>query len=85
MEGIYHKTIKLAMSTKEILNLLEDALDIDANSLSEEQLLDELDAYDSMAKLSVIVLADDEFNKKLTGEQIREFKTVGDIVNFLGA
>ena len=36
-----------------------------------------------MAKLSLIVLCDDEFDKKLTGEQIREFKTVKDILNFL--
>jgi acyl carrier protein len=38
-----------------------------------------------MAKLSVIVLADDDFGKKLTGEQMRDFKTVGDIVDFLNA
>ena len=33
-----------------------------------------------MAKLSLIVLFDDEFGKKLTGEQIRSFVTVGDIL-----
>jgi acyl carrier protein len=38
-----------------------------------------------MAKLSIIVLADDDFNKKLTGETMREFKTVGDIITFLSA
>ena len=36
-----------------------------------------------MAKLSLIVLCDEEFGKKLTGEQIRAFKTVGDIITFL--
>ena len=30
-----------------------------------------------------IVLMDDEFDKKLTGEQIREFKTVKDILDFM--
>ena len=36
-----------------------------------------------MAKLSLIVLFDDEFGKKLTGEKIREFKTIGDILAFM--
>lgn len=73
------------MTKQEILNALEDALDVDLNSLSLDTVLDELDEYDSMAKLTIIVLADDDFNKKLTGEQVREFKTVGDIVEFLAS
>lgn len=71
------------MTNQEILNLIEDALDIEINSLRVDQELDSIEEYDSMAKLSVIVLADDEFGKKLTGEQMRQFKTVSDIVNFL--
>ena len=73
------------MTKEEILNALEDALDVDQNSLTLEMNLTDIDAYDSMAKLAVIVLADDDFGKKLTGEQIRAFVTVGDIVDFLSA
>lgn len=73
------------MSTKEIINLIEETLEVDNDTLSEDTVLEDLVEYDSMAKLSVIVLADDEFDKKLAGEQIREFKTVGDIVAFLKA
>lgn len=73
------------MTKEEILNALEDALDMDQNSLTTDILLSEVEAYDSMAKLSVIVLADDDFGKKLTGEQMRDFKTVGDIVDFLNS
>jgi acyl carrier protein len=73
------------MTKEEILNALEDALDVDQNSLTTGMLLSDVEAYDSMAKLSVIVLADDDFGKKLTGEQMRDFKTVGDIVDFLSA
>lgn len=58
-------------------------LEIDGKSLSPETLLVNLEEYDSMAKLSLIVLMDEEFNKKLTGEQIREFKTVQDILDFM--
>lgn len=47
--------------------------------------LSDIEVYDSMAKLAVIVLADDDFGKKLTGEQMRAFITVGDIVDFLSS
>ena len=71
------------MTNQEIINLIEETFEIDKNTLSEHSLLVDIPEYDSMAKLSVIILADDEFNKKLTGETIKNFKTIGDIVNFL--
>ncbi len=71
------------MNNQDILNLIADALELEPNSLKEDQNLEELPEFDSMSKLSIIVLADDEFQKRLTGEQLREFITVGDIVNFL--
>lgn len=71
------------MKNQEIINLIEDTFEIELNTLSENTKLLDLPEYDSMAKLSIIVLSDEEFDKKLSGEIIREFKTVGDIVNFL--
>ena len=72
------------MTEKEKLALLEDMLELDNGSLKPETELSGIDEYDSMAKLSLIVLMDDECGKKLTGEQIREFKTVQDILDFMG-
>ena len=46
--------------------------------------LSELDEWDSMAKLSLIVLMDDECGKQLTGDDIKTFETVQDIINFMG-
>ncbi|MCK6611974.1 MAG: acyl carrier protein [Bacteroidia bacterium] len=72
------------MTNQEKIALLEDALEIESGTLNESTLLSDVAEYDSMAKLSLIVLCDEEFSKKLTGEQIKEFKTVGDILNFMG-
>ena len=72
------------MTNEEKIALLEDMLELDNGSLNPETVLAEIEEYDSMAKLSLIVLMDDEFSKKLTGEQIREFKTVQDILDFMG-
>lgn len=71
------------MTKQEKISLIEEVLDVNTNSLTEFSILDEIEEYDSMAKLSLIVMCDDEFDKKLTGEQIREFKTIGDILLFL--
>lgn len=72
------------MTQEEKIALLEDMLELESGVLTPETELSSIDEYDSMAKLSLIVLMDDEFSKKLTGEQIREFKTVQDILNFMG-
>jgi acyl carrier protein len=73
------------MTTKEKINLIEEALELEPDTLNENTELDSLIQYDSMGKLSLIVLADEEFEKKLTGEQINEFKTVQDVLNFFDA
>lgn len=72
------------MTTEEKIALLEDMLELDNGSLKPEMVLADIDEYDSMAKLSLIVLMDEECGKKLTGEHIREFKTVQDILDFMG-
>ncbi len=71
------------MTEKEKIALLEDMLELESGTLNADMELSSIEEYDSMAKLSLIVLMDDEFNKKLTGEQIRMFKTVGDILAFM--
>ena len=72
------------MTNEEKIALLEDMLELDNGSLKPETELSSIDEYDSMAKLSLIVLMDDEFSKKLSGEQIRQFKTVQDILDYMG-
>jgi len=68
----------------EKLTLLEDMLVLEEGELNEGMKLSELDSWDSMAKLSLIVLMDDEFGKKLSGNQIREFIIVKNILEFMG-
>ena len=68
------------MSEREKLALLEDMLELDEGDLNADMALDDIDEYDSMAKLSLIVLMEDEFGVKLTGDVIKGFETVGDII-----
>lgn len=71
------------MTQKEILNQIEDVFDVNRDSLTLEMELNSIPEFDSMAKLSLIVMCDDDFGKRLTAEQINDFVTVGDIVNFM--
>ena len=70
------------MTIEEKIAFLEDMLELENGTLTVETKLSTVDEFDSMAKLSLIVISDEEFGKKLTGEQLREFKTIGDILTF---
>lgn len=71
------------MERNEIIGMIEDILDIEQGSLNEESVLTQIEEYDSMTKLSLIVMCDDEFGKKLTGERLIQFETIKDILDFI--
>ena len=71
------------MSEEKKIALLEEVLEADEGGLSPAMRLDEIPGYDSMTKLSLMVMAEDEFGVKLTGERINSFITVEDILNAL--
>ena len=60
------------MTIEEKIAVLEDMLELENGTLTVETKLSTVDEFDSMAKLSLIVISDEEFGKKLTGEQLRE-------------
>lgn len=69
------------MTIEEKIELLAETMDIEESELQADMKLAELDCWDSMTKLSVIVMFDDEFGKKITSEDIKKFVTVGDVLN----
>lgn len=71
------------MTNAEKIALLEETWELDEGVLKEDTVLADLEEYDSMAKLALIVLCDDEFEKKLPGDVIRGFVTVKDILDYL--
>lgn len=71
------------MDTNKKIELLADLFEVEPSEIVETIKLNDFEPWDSMSKLSLIVLMDDEFGKKLTGEHIRAFKTIGDIITFM--
>ena len=72
------------MDTTKKLALLEEVMELDEGTLAPEMKLGEIEEYDSMAKLSLIVLMNDEFGKKITVKEINNFVTVQDVLDFMG-
>ena len=68
------------MTEQEKITMIEETLELDEGTLTPETVLADVEEYTSMAKLGLIVLMDDEFGVKLSGEMIKSFKTVADIL-----
>ena len=71
------------MTIDEKLSLLEETMEMDEGTLKADMDLSYVDEYDSMSKLSIIVMLQDEFGVKITSEQIRAFVKVQDILDFM--
>ena len=72
------------MDNNKKMALLEEMMELDEGTLTLDTKLGDIEEYDSMAKLSLIVLMNDEFGKKINVNQIKEFQTVQDILSYMG-
>ncbi|MBR2550300.1 MAG: acyl carrier protein [Clostridiales bacterium] len=71
------------MTDQEKIKLLEDAFELDEGTLTADTELSELDCWDSMAKLTLIVLMDEECGKTLKSDDIKKFVTIKDILDYM--
>lgn len=69
------------MNDKEKLNRLEELLDLDTDTLSPDIELREMDQWDSMAVISVMAMYDEEFGKIVSASEVKQFKTIKDIMD----
>lgn len=73
------------MNEQEILLSLDELLELELGSLKGMELLTDLAAWDSLAVIGLIALADEKFQKALSPNAIAEAKTVNDIVILLSS
>ena len=72
-----------SMNLQEKLTLIEEVLDVAEGSLTPETLLAEVDEWDSIAALSLIVMLDEKFEKTVSGVQIKALASVNDILDYM--
>ena len=71
------------MELKKKLALIEEAMDTNEGERTAETVLYDVDGWDSIAALSLIVMLDEHFGKTITGAQIKELSTVSDILAYM--
>lgn len=68
------------MNKQEFLNNLEEILELDDNTLKGDEVLMDIEQWDSLAFLSVIAMADENFDMVIEGDKLEEIKSVDDLV-----
>jgi len=69
------------MTNQEKLNHLEELLDIEKNTLTEDTELGALAQWDSIAVIAAIAMFDSDFGKVVTAQEVKKFVTVKDIMD----
>lgn len=68
------------MTEQEKLAAIEEIMELDEDTLSPDTRLEELEEWDSLSALSFVVLLGDEFDRQISGQEIRAFQTVADMM-----
>lgn len=69
------------MTITEKLHLIEELLDIEIDTLTEQTELSKISQWDSMTVIALIAMFDDVFGKIITPEKVKKYKTIEDITN----
>lgn len=71
------------MTEEETLESIADVLEMETDEISRETILEECEAWDSIAILSVISIINEEFNRFPHADEIKAYKTVGDLMDVM--
>ena len=71
------------MTGEEKLESIADVLEMETDEISRETILEECEAWDSIAILSVISIINEEFNRFPHADEIKAYKTVGDLMDVM--
>lgn len=65
---------------REKLAMLEDIMELEDGVLKGDEVLDDLEEWDSMTALSFILLLSDEYDKTIGNTEIKQLRTIGDML-----
>lgn len=68
------------MNKQEFIEQLEDLLEMKRGSLAEDEMLFNLEGWDSLSVMSFIAMVDEELEETLKATQIAEAKSVQDLI-----
>jgi acyl carrier protein len=68
------------MNRQQFLTSLEEILELDDKTLKGDEALIDIEQWDSLAFLSVIAMADENFDIVIEGDKLEGIKSVNDLV-----
>lgn len=68
---------------KKLTQIFEDVLEVDAITLSRETIAADIEEWDSLAQISLIVAIEKEFNISLSLAEIQQLQNVGDMFDII--
>ena len=71
------------MNQEELYQLLAESLEIDASALQANTVISDYEEWNSLAWLTIMSLLDERYGIRLSGAEIRSFKTVHDFVEYI--
>ncbi len=66
----------------DIIKILENAMDLDDNSITPEDVLEDMDEWDSISKLSFVAYVKEKMGKQISIMDVSRFVTVQDAIDF---
>lgn len=71
------------MTLEKKLALLEETIEAEEGTLKPEMALDDVEEYNSLTSLGVVIMLEDNFGKKVSGADMRKLKTVQDLLGLM--
>lgn len=72
------------MEIKDFIEKFAEALDdMDPSALTPETNFRELDEWSSIAALSIIAMADEEYDKEISGTELKKAQTIQDLFDLI--
>ena len=72
------------MTKKELIEMLEEIVEAEPNTLTGEERLEDLQSWDSLAVVNFIALVDENFGIILSPEKIMKSETINQLILLLG-
>ena len=71
------------MKIEKIFEIFEDILDVKKGIINHETTHSDIDEWDSLATVNIIVALEDEFNIKFKLKDLQKLRTVQDFINLV--
>jgi|TARA_B100000767_G_scaffold180741_1_gene168681 acyl carrier protein len=71
------------MNKASIIEIFNDILDLDEGCVTQDSTPEDIDNWDSMSNVNIIVALEEEFRIKFKLEDIQDARTVNDFINLV--